>query len=103
MQLVVHIARTDWPEKYPEFFNDILILISSTNSSSTILGLLFLQTTSEELGSPRDNLPFSRKAELKQRLLQFVPQTLTILTGNCVVRGFIQATLFIHLFKIQSS
>lgn len=79
---MVHIARTDWPEKYPDFYNDVLIQISSSNTSSTILGLLFLQTTSEELGTPRDSLLFSRKTELKQRLLQLVPQTLAILTGN---------------------
>ena len=56
--------------------------ISSSNSSSTILGLLFLQTASEELGTPRDGLLHSRKADLKQRLLQLVPQTLAVLTGN---------------------
>ncbi len=55
--------------------------VSSSSSSSTILGLLFLQTTSEELGTPRDGLLSSRKAELKQRLLQLIPQILAILTG----------------------
>lgn len=78
---MVHIARSDWPEKYPDFFNDVLMLVSSPNSSSTILGLLFLQTASEELGTPRDGLLYTRKAELKQRLLQLIPQTLAILTG----------------------
>lgn len=83
VQLVVHIARSDWPEKYPEFYNNILMLISSPSASSATLGLLFLQTTSEELGTPRDDLLSGRKAELKQRLLQLVPQTLAILTGSC--------------------
>ena len=81
MQLVVHIARSDWPQKYPDFFNDVLMQVSSSSSSSTILGLLFLQTTSEELGTPRDGLLSSRKAELKQRLLQLIPQIMAILTG----------------------
>lgn len=81
VQLVVHIARSDWPQKYPDFLNDVLMLVSSPNSSSTILGLLFLQTASEELGTPRDGLLYSRKAELKQRLLQLIPNTLAILTG----------------------
>ncbi|KZS07267.1 Exportin-6 [Daphnia magna] len=81
VQLVVHIARSDWPQKYPDFLNDVLMLVSSSNSSSTILGLLFLQTASEELGTPRDGLLYSRKAELKQRLLQLIPNTLAILTG----------------------
>lgn len=85
MQLVVHIARSDWPQKYPDFLNDVLMLVSSSNSSSTILGLLFLQTASEELGTPRDGLLYSRKAELKQRLLQLIPNTLAILTGIHVV------------------
>jgi len=78
---VVHIARTDWPEKYPEFYNNVLMLVSSPNTSLTILGLLFLQTTSEELGTPRNDLLSSRKCELKSRLIQLVPQTLAILTG----------------------
>lgn len=81
IQLIVYISRTDWPEKYPDFFADILALISSPSTSSTILGLLFLQTTSEELGTPKDNLLYSRRIELKQRLLEHVPQTLAILTG----------------------
>ncbi|XP_046438149.1 exportin-6-like [Daphnia pulex] len=81
VQLVVHIARSDWPQKYPDFFSDVLMQVSSSSSSSTILGLLFLQTTSEELGTPRDGLLSSRKAELKQRLLQLIPQILAILTG----------------------
>jgi hypothetical protein len=55
--------------------------VSSPSSSSTILGLLFLQTASEELGTPRDGLLSIRKAELNQRLLQLIPQILAILTG----------------------
>lgn len=78
---MVHIARSDWPEKYPEFYSNVLMLVSHPNASSTILGLLFLQTTSEELGTSRNDLLSSRKSELKQRLLQLVPQTLSILTG----------------------
>ena len=81
VQLVVHIGRCDWPERFPEFYNNILMLVSSANTPTAILGLLFLQTTSEELGTPRDDLLSSRKAELKQRLLQLVPHTLSILTG----------------------
>jgi hypothetical protein len=34
------------------------------------------------LGTPRNDLLSSRKCELKQRLLQLVPQTLSILTGT---------------------
>ncbi len=82
VQLIVHIARSDWPDKYPDFYNNILLQISSSNTSTTILGLLFLQTASEELGTPRDGLLHSRKFDLKQRLLQLVPQTLVVLTGN---------------------
>ena len=79
---MVHIARTDWPEKYPEFYDTILMLVSSADVPSTTLGLLFLQTASEELATPRDDLLSSRKAELKQLLLQLVPNTLLILTGG---------------------
>ena len=81
IQLVVHIARCDWPDKYPDFYSNILSLVSSPSPSTTVVGLLFLQTASEELGTPRDDVLSSRKTELKQRLLHFVPQTLSVLTG----------------------
>ena len=82
VQLVVHVARSDWPSKYPEFYNDILQLISSPDPSCAVLGLLFLQTASEELGTPRDDLLSARKAELKQQLLRLVPDTLSVLSGS---------------------
>ena len=82
VQLIVHIARSDWPDRYPDFFNNILALVSSVNLPSRILGLLFLQTASEELGTPRDDLLSGRKSELKQRMLQLVPQILSLLSGN---------------------
>ena len=81
VQLVVHVARSDWPQAYPEFYNEILHLISSSDAPTAALGLLFLQTTSEELGTPRDDLLSDRKVELKQRLLQLVPSTLSVLSG----------------------
>lgn len=86
IQLIVHIARTDWPENYPDFYNDILHLISSSSASTTVLGLLFLQTTSEELGTPKENLLYSRRTELRRRLLELIPQTLAILTGMVILR-----------------
>ena len=98
---MVHIARTDWPEKYPEFYNNVLMLVSSPNTSLTILGLLFLQTTSEELGTPRNDLLSSRKCELKSRLIQLVPQTLAILTGIQFVFSFFFHSFFIQNFNFQ--
>ena len=98
--MVVHIARSDWPDKYPDFYNNVLSLVSSTSPPSTVLGLLFLQTASEELGTPRDNVLSSRKRELKERLLQLVPQTLLLLTGiNLIDRSKIIAS-FIYWFTV---
>lgn len=79
--LIIQIARCDWPDRYPDFYSNILTLVTSPSPSTAIIGLLFIQTASEELGTPRDNVLSSRKAELKQRLLQLVPQTLSVLTG----------------------
>lgn len=78
VQLVVHIGRSDWPREYAEFYDNILSLISS---GSTTLGLLFLQTVSEEFGASRNDVLSQRKEELKVLLLQYVPQTFTLLTG----------------------
>lgn len=79
--LIIQIARCDWPDRYPDFYSNILTLVTSPSPSTAVIGLLFIQTASEELGTPRDNVLSSRKAELKQRLLQLVPQTLSVLTG----------------------
>lgn len=45
------------------------------------LGLVMLQTTSEELISPREDLSVSRKEELHRLLLEQVPTVLNLLTG----------------------
>ena len=49
-----------------------------------MLGLILLQTTSEELACPREDLSVSRKEELRKLLLVQVPETLCILNGGLV-------------------
>ena len=46
------------------------------------LGLILLQTTSEELASPREDLSVARKEELHKLLLQQVPTVLSLLNGE---------------------
>ncbi|XP_076324683.1 LOW QUALITY PROTEIN: exportin-6-like [Tachypleus tridentatus] len=78
-KLVVDIGRLDWPHFYPDFFTNILQL---TQSSETIsLGLMLLQTASEELACPREDLSVSRKEELHRLLLEQVPTVLSIITN----------------------
>ena len=100
IQLIIHIARCDWPEKYPDFYNNILTLIASPSPSTAVIGLLFLQTASEELGTPRDDVLSSRKTALKQRLLQFVPQTLRVLTGTI---RLLSRFIFYNLEKLTNT
>ncbi|PSN44668.1 Exportin-6 [Blattella germanica] len=80
VKLVVDIARLDWPHFYPDFFTNILQLIQ--NSETTVLGLVFLQTASEELVCPWEDLSVSRKEELRRLLLAHIPQVFSILTGS---------------------
>ena len=47
---------------------------------TTPLGLVMLQTASEELASPREDLSIARKNELRRLLIQEVPAVLTLLT-----------------------
>ena len=51
IKFFVLIARTDWPQDYPEFFEYIYELIQSQEYSH--LGLTFLLIASEELANPR--------------------------------------------------
>jgi hypothetical protein len=45
------------------------------------LGLVFLQTASEELVCPWEDLSISRKEELRRLLLAHMPQVFSMLTG----------------------
>lgn len=47
-----------------------------------LLGLVYLRTASEELATPREDLPMHRKTELFRLLSSQVPLTLDTLTGT---------------------
>lgn len=79
VKLVVDIARLDWPHFYPDFFANILQLLQKPETRS--LGLLFMLTTSEELVTPREDVNFDRKNELKKLLLAHMPEVFCILSG----------------------
>ena len=49
-------------------------------TSTTTLGLIMLQTTSEEMASPREDLSIARKTEVHRLLLNEVPGILSLLT-----------------------
>ncbi|XP_024220369.1 exportin-6-A isoform X1 [Bombus impatiens] len=78
VKLVVDIARHDWPHFYPDFYSNILQLLS--HKHTRLLGLIYLRTASEELATPREDLPIQRKNELFRFLSAQVPLTLDSLT-----------------------
>ncbi|XP_010769239.1 exportin-6 [Notothenia coriiceps] len=78
-KVIVDIGRQDWPMFYHDFFTNTLQLIQSPALS--LLGLVMLKTTSEELACPREDLSVSRKDELRKLLLEQVPTVLGLLTG----------------------
>ena len=73
VKLIVDIARSDWPHFYPEFFSQMMSLVSGGHSSSTDLGLRMLLTSSEELGTPRQDISTSRAQELHKLMLAQLP------------------------------
>ncbi|XP_043495290.1 exportin-6-A [Polistes fuscatus] len=79
VKLVVDIARHDWPHFYPDFYSNILQLLD--HKHSRLLGLVYLRTASEELATPREDLPVQRKNELLRLLSAQVPLTLDTLTA----------------------
>ncbi|XP_076289185.1 exportin ellipsoid body open isoform X2 [Lasioglossum baleicum] len=78
VKLVVDIARHDWPHFYPDFYSNILQLLG--HKHTRLLGLIYLRTASEELATPREDLPMQRKNELFRFLCAQVPLTLDTLT-----------------------
>ncbi|XP_074647944.1 exportin-6-like [Tubulanus polymorphus] len=95
VKLIVDIGRLDWPHFYPDFFHNILQLIQQ--SETVLLGLIMLQTTSEEMISPREDLNISRKEELRRLLLQQVPAILTL------VGGILDSTLEKHHHLVMAT
>lgn len=66
IKLIVDIARSDWPHFYPEFFTQIMSLLTPTTPSTTTLGLTMILTCSEELATPREDISTSRAVELRK-------------------------------------
>ncbi|XP_046680832.1 exportin-6-A isoform X2 [Homalodisca vitripennis] len=77
LKLIVDIARYDWPHFYPDFFMNICKIIQ--DPQTTILGLSFLQTASEELICPREDLSVCRKDELKRLFTAHIPNVFKII------------------------
>ncbi|EZA61560.1 Exportin-6 [Ooceraea biroi] len=77
VKLVVDIARHDWPHFYPDFYSNILQLLG--HKHTRLLGLVYLRTASEELATPREDLPMHRKNELFRAQVPLTLDTLTVL------------------------
>ncbi len=71
IKLLVDVARTDWPHFYPDFLSRALEATRAPDSMR--LGLSTLLIASEELASPRDDLPTGRKEELRRLLVAQAP------------------------------
>lgn len=78
IRVVVIIGRHDWPMFYPSFFSNTMQLLQRPETS--LVGVLALQIISEEFISPREDLSMQRRQELKDLLLQHIPNALHILT-----------------------
>lgn len=102
-KLVVDIGRNDWPHFYPDFFANIIQLIQ--NGETTSLGLMLLQTASEELAFPRENLSNSRKEELQKLLTEQVPAVLAIIASELyfILRPFFIYFSFYEHFLVYFS
>jgi len=80
IKLIVDIARSDWPHFYPEFFTQILSLLTPAamaTPGSCQLGLQLVLTTSEELATPRQDIATSRGVELRKLMLGQVSHVTT--------------------------
>lgn len=79
VKVTVDIGRIDWPHFYPDFLSNVMQLASQTET--VLLGVIILQTVSEELATPREDLCMSRKEELQRLLLLQVPNILSLINN----------------------
>lgn len=76
-----------------------------SHKHTRLLGLIYLRTASEELATPREDLPIQRKNELFRFLSAQVPLTLDSLTSTAPyidLKSFISSSkLYNYYFLIQ--
>jgi len=85
LKVIVDIGRMDWPMFYPDFFDGLLQLASTSdgkNGDTRVIGLVALRIVSEEFAAPREDVSAQRKEELKRLLLARVPTILDVVTGK---------------------
>ena len=73
----------------------------SRSNETVTLCIIFLQTISEELVSPKEELLFSRRTELRRLLLQQVPTMLTLLSGEFIQTYYLYKSTIYYLFQIN--
>ncbi|XP_059099703.1 exportin-6-A-like [Tigriopus californicus] len=79
MRLLVDIARSDWPHFYPEFAPRLHNWLATPDTRA--LGLEMLLIASEELATPRADLPTARQLELRKLLELHMDQFLSALVS----------------------
>jgi len=79
IKIVVNIAKRDWPLEWPELIPDLLKLNNSFDELR--LSFTLIKTISEEFTSSREDINASRKIELKQLLLEYVPMIINRMMG----------------------
>ncbi|KAG5885493.1 Exportin-6 [Gonioctena quinquepunctata] len=79
-KLLVEIAKHDWPNRYPNFFNNIIELLRTEGSQ--LIGLVLLKTTSEEfMGLHATYESSARKEEIIRLLQQYIPVVFEMITN----------------------
>ena len=75
IKIIVNIAKRDWPLEWPELIPDLLKLNSSFDDLR--LSFTIIKTINEEFTSSREDINASRKIELKQLFLEYVPMIIS--------------------------
>ncbi|CAG9773890.1 unnamed protein product [Ceutorhynchus assimilis] len=70
-KLLVEIAKIDWPDQYPNFFDIVLQMLKSSNQ---LTGLILLKTLCEEfMGRNATYESLNRKEKIKELLYNYIP------------------------------
>ncbi|OUM69485.1 hypothetical protein PIROE2DRAFT_2577 [Piromyces sp. E2] len=75
IKIIVNIAKRDWPLEWPELIPDLLKLNNSFDELR--LSFTIIKTINEEFTSSREDINASRKIELKQLFLRYVPMIIS--------------------------
>lgn len=78
MQVLVDVAKNEWPHEYPRFLHDVLRMAHSTEPHVVLSALQLLRLVGEEFVTSSPSVRAARHDELKAFITAELPQVLGV-------------------------